>query len=87
MNSLRNLVKRLFLALPPALQKVLIQKLHPQYGWLSRITRTKVVTGPFQGMRYIYRSVGSSWFPKVLGTYEKELWPVVEQAIQSHINR
>jgi predicted O-methyltransferase YrrM len=33
-------------------------------------------------MRYIGRAVGSAWFPKLLGTYEKELWPAIAQAIR-----
>ena len=40
----------------------------------------KVTAGPFAGMRYIQNSVGSAWAPKVLGIYEKELWPAVEAA-------
>jgi hypothetical protein len=33
----------------------------------------KVLAGPFKGMKYISHSVGSSLFPKIFGTYEKEL--------------
>ena len=32
-----------------------------------------VLSGPFHGMRYVDHSVGSSLFPKLIGTYEKEL--------------
>jgi predicted O-methyltransferase YrrM len=78
---LRNIAKRVFLAFPPSLQPLLL-KFHPQYRWIGRMTRNKVVTGPFKGMKYIYRSVGSSLFPKLLGTYEMELWPQVKQAIE-----
>ena len=41
-----------------------------------------VAGGPFQGLRYIRESVGSAWAPKMLGTYEKELWPVVDVLIR-----
>jgi hypothetical protein len=41
----------------------------------------KVATGPFRGMHYIRESVGSAWAPKVLGTYEKELWPIFEAIV------
>jgi hypothetical protein len=34
--------------------------------------------GPFRGMRYRVRAVHSSFFPKLLGIYERELHPVVE---------
>ncbi len=77
---LRSIAKRFFLALSPDIQPKIL-RLHPQYRWIGRITRNKVVSGPFKGMRYIYRSVGSSLFPKLLGTYEKELWKEVELAI------
>jgi hypothetical protein len=34
--------------------------------------------GPFQGMRYLTRSVGSLLLPKILGAYELELFDVIE---------
>jgi len=40
-----------------------------------------VAGGPFRGLRYIRESVGSAWAPKMLGTYEKELWPVIDVLI------
>lgn len=42
-------------------------------------TRSVVIGGPFKGMRYVARSTGSAYGPKLLGTYELELWPVIEQ--------
>ena len=41
----------------------------------------RVLSGPFQGLQYIAESVGSVHFPKLLGTYERELWPQVEGLI------
>ena len=40
-----------------------------------------VLSGPFAGMRYVSRSVGSVYCPKILGTYEKELHPIIEQCL------
>ena len=40
----------------------------------------KVVVGPFKGLRYVERAVGSTVQPKLLGIYERELWECVEQA-------
>jgi hypothetical protein len=40
---------------------------------LERIAGGKVVAGPFAGMRYVDRSFGSAYWPKLLGTYELEL--------------
>jgi hypothetical protein len=41
---------------------------------LSRVLARRVLGGPFRGMRYVAESAGSTLMPKVLGTYEKELW-------------
>lgn len=40
-----------------------------------------IASGPFQGLRYITDSINSAWSPKVIGTYEKELWSIVEEII------
>lgn len=40
-----------------------------------------VVSGPFAGLRYVDFSVGSEFFPKLLGTYEKELHPIYNQLL------
>mgnify|MGYP006276083845 CR=1 FL=1 len=39
----------------------------------------KIFAGPFAGLRYIDHSIMSAHYPKLLGTYEKELWPVFEE--------
>jgi hypothetical protein len=41
----------------------------------------KVQSGPFSGMRYIQSSAGSALAPKILGTYELELWSPFEKII------
>jgi len=41
----------------------------------------RVVGGPFRGMNYLTESTGSSLAPKLLGTYEMELHPIIEQAL------
>lgn len=41
-----------------------------------------VPQGPFAGMRYIRACVGSALWPKLLGTYELELNPAVEELIR-----
>jgi len=46
---------------------------------IERRSKGRVCAGPFQGMRYASASVGSVYYPKLLGTYEKELHSVVEQ--------
>lgn len=42
-----------------------------------------VRTGPFKGMKYPdFLATGSSIFPKLLGSYEKELHPLIDQLIK-----
>jgi hypothetical protein len=43
-------------------------------------TGGRVRQGPFEGMSYINRSVGSAFIPKLLGIYERELNGCIEQA-------
>lgn len=40
---------------------------------------TAVFSGPFKGMRYLPVNCGSALLPKIAGTYEMELHPVIEQ--------
>lgn len=53
-------------------------------GYLESLTRRRtscrVRLGPFAGMVYGPRSVGSAYIPKLLGTYECELWALIEEA-------
>ncbi|MBC8009332.1 MAG: hypothetical protein H7067_04455, partial [Burkholderiales bacterium] len=55
--------------------------LHPRTLLRRRLERTTraglVLGGPFVGMRYVGQSVGSMWWPKILGTYEIELADVI----------
>ena len=51
--------------------------------YLARLTAEKthstVMAGPFSGMRYIESSIGSALIPKLLGIYERELAPCIEE--------
>ncbi len=55
----------------------------PQF-FLSCFLKKRVKTGPFAGMRYIRRSVGSVVLPKLIGTYENELSEIFQKI--SHSN-
>lgn len=50
---------------------------HELRRYLQMTAGISVMTGPFQGMRYLETSHGSAWAPKVLGTYECELHDVI----------
>ena len=43
-----------------------------------RRTGQSVASGPFRGMKYVADGVGSVYYPKLLGVYERELHPVIE---------
>jgi len=45
------------------------------------------LSGPFKGMRYIDRSIGSEYYPKILGTYEKELAGIIEELSRSSFDQ
>jgi len=53
-------------------------------GMIRKRLGSKVLSGPFAGLSYIERSIGSSYPPKLLGTYEKELWPALDQILRAH---
>ena len=60
-------------ALPEALRPATLAD-----KFLSRsLSSDRILGGPFRGMRYIPESLGSVLLPKLLGTYEIELTPVL----------
>lgn len=46
---------------------------------LSYSLPAQVMTGPFAGMKYLQRSVGSVILPKLIGTYEDELFDIFHE--------
>jgi hypothetical protein len=50
---------------------------------ITEAAKQCIVSGPFARMPYISAAVGSALAPKLLGTYEKELNPLVESIIAS----
>jgi hypothetical protein len=64
------------------------QRRERQRRILERLARpTRVLQGPFQGMRYIALAYCSEILPKVFGTYENELAPAIEAIYRSHCDR
>ncbi|PPD34634.1 MAG: hypothetical protein CTY18_07945 [Methylomonas sp.] len=47
--------------------------------WLEKRGQGRVLSGPFTGMRYLNTSIGSQYEPKLLGTYELELSPIITE--------
>jgi hypothetical protein len=64
------------------LYDVEVQRLVLEHG------KSRVIDGPFRGMRYLDRANCSALTPKLLGTYERELHPFVQDIIDerpSHV--
>lgn len=47
----------------------------------------RILAGPFEGLAYGERSHGSAYWPKLLGTYERELYPAIEATIARGFDR
>jgi hypothetical protein len=48
--------------------------------FMAQLTNLEVKHGPFQGMQYPeIKAIGSSLVPKIIGSYERELHPTIEQ--------
>ena len=58
----------------------------PQF-WYARQLPARVQSGPFRGMRYLRTATGSVVLPKLLGSYEQELHPVLESLTLSAYER
>lgn len=65
-------------------QSIVPDVLRP-YRYFAAVARErtgqKVIAGPFVGLSYVNRSVGSAYIPKLLGIYERELADVVEEIV------
>lgn len=63
------------------LRRMIPERFRP-IGYLTRLVRQRtgstVRQGPFAGMRYTDRAIGSAYLPKLLGTYERELARLIE---------
>ncbi len=68
-------------------KSVLPTHLHPEElaaQFIQSKTKGQIISGPFAGLRYVTEGVGSKYYPKVLGTYELELHPIVEEIIRQN---
>ncbi len=45
------------------------------------LCRRQVIAGPFRGLRYVYTSIGSAYYNKLIATYEIELHEEVEKLV------
>jgi hypothetical protein len=75
----------------PIIRRLLPKAWHPLHlvrRSIDRRAHGQVVSGPFAGMRYApEKVVGSVVDPKRLGTYELELWPIIEDIVKGPFDR
>ena len=62
------------------------QRVHQSLEFLHQRENLVVLTGPFEGMKYIDTSNCSSLLPKIIGTYEQPLIPYINQVILNKYN-
>jgi hypothetical protein len=55
----------------------MIQRIYWPQFWYALFLPGRVQSGPFSGMRYNRTATGSVVLPKLIGTYERELHPVL----------
>ena len=53
------------------------------HALLFTLYNKRVSLGPFRGMQYIKNAHGSAFSPKLIGTYEKELHPIVKEIVEN----
>jgi hypothetical protein len=53
---------------------------------INQILHGCVKSGPFVGMKYVSESIESAHYPKLLGTYELELHPVIEELCNTNFD-
>jgi hypothetical protein len=71
------------------LLKSIPSRLSPKNHLISLIKEkacNQVIQGIFSGLQYVNDSVGSAYLPKLLGTYEQELHPVIEEIIHKNFS-
>ncbi len=71
-------------------RRIIPKSFHPTQIFarkLVSLANHEVMSGPFMGMRYIDRSYGSQYYPKLMGTYELELADAVSRLAKSGFDR
>jgi len=83
-NYFRTLFRVLEFYIFDYLEKNSILKNFSQTKTFKLISEGIVLDGPFKGMIYPKNeSFGSAFFPKILGTYEKEISSVIDDLLVS----
>lgn len=84
-TRLRERAPHLFLALRTLRYALSPERLDPETAAVANAlcgTELRVLSGPFAGLRYLPFASGSGLLPKLAGSYELEIHPAVEAAIE-----
>jgi len=94
---IRFLARPFFLFLPLSLQRRIRSIFNRNFSQerknklltknLLQHAEAKVASGPFEGMNYVTQAANSAFCPKILGTYEKELWPAIEEIVRGEYDQ
>ncbi len=88
--ALRERAPHLFLALRSLRYALSPERLDPQTATIAESlcgSELRVLSGPFAGTRYLSFASGSGLLPKLVGSYELEIHPAVEGAIERGYRR
>ena len=69
-------------ALPAILKKIIPRRFHPAFVIVSK-TNNVVFSGPFAGMKFVFPEPVTKY---LLGTYELELVPLIEELCGKHFD-
>lgn len=89
-SSLRERAPHLFLALRTLRYGLRPERLDAETASIARAlfgSELRVLSGPFAGMEYLPFASGSGLLPKLVGSYELEIHPAVEAAIERGYRR
>lgn len=83
-KKIKSIGRKVLFALPPR-WSIRIAKIGDKFGWWGGIWELycqlgcprRVMSGPFEGMLWEPAAAGGAWFPKIIGSYEKELHPAI----------
>lgn len=83
-----NLFKKIFRAIVSLERKYILEVNISRRNVFDTITNNnfEVLHGPFKGLKYVSYEAALNALPKILGTYEKELHPVLKRIIESEFD-
>ncbi len=56
-------------------------------AYVCRLSDKQIISGPFAGMFYVKDSVNSAYFPKIIGSYEREIHQILYALDGQHFDK